>query len=84
MYSHYCGKDSVTSSSTSLIDGIIDEWHDELSDKIRKWMEECDALKGIQCVINNDKSLFGGIAASVLEFNPTMKHLLVMGVVGVN
>ena len=69
MYSHYCGKyPSSSSSQNSMGDAAItNEWRDELSDKIRKWMEDCDALKGIQIVIDNDKSLYGGLATSILE-----------------
>ena len=68
LYSHYSGRYSTTSSSSnSIVDGITNEWRDELSDKVRKWMEECDALKGIQIMVDNDKSLFGGLATSVLE-----------------
>jgi hypothetical protein len=66
MYSHYCGR-YPSSSSQNIIDGISDTWYNELSDKIRKWLEECDAIKGIQLTIDNDKSLFGGIASNVLE-----------------
>ena len=68
MYSHYCGKYPSSSSSQNIMnDAITHEWRDELSDKIRKWMEDCDALKGIKIVIDNDKSLYGGLATSILE-----------------
>lgn len=66
MHSHYCGR-YPSSSSQNIMDGITDTWYNELSDKIRKWLEECDAIKGIQLTIDNDKSLFGGIASNVLE-----------------
>jgi len=68
LYSHQCGKyPSSSSSSCNIIDGITHEWRDLLSDKLRKWLEDCDALKGIQIIVDNDKALFGGIASDVLE-----------------
>jgi len=68
LYSHQYGKyPSSSTSSSTLMDGITTEWRDEVSDKIRKWMEECDTLRGIQLMIDNDMSLFGGIASSILE-----------------
>ncbi len=74
LYSHCCGKypsppshNSYSSTTNALEDGITTEYREDLSDKIRKWMEDCDALRGVQILIDNDKSLYGGLACSVLE-----------------
>ena len=69
IYSHYCGRyPSSMSSSNSVMDCTVTNiWRETLSDKIRKWLEECDALKGVQMIVDNDKALFAGLGTSVLE-----------------
>lgn len=73
--SFQCGKypssmsASTFTSPNSLSQGMTNEWREEvLSDKIRKWMEDCDAVRGFQIMVDHgDKDFFAGLACSVLE-----------------
>lgn len=74
LYSYYAGMNPVASSSQSFCSmnemsmGITREWREDvLSNKLRKWMEDCDCVKGFQILLDGDQALFGGLAASVLE-----------------
>ena len=54
--------------STEGLTGINNSWREnELSDKLRKWMEDCDSLRGVNVLIDSDKSFFAGLAATALE-----------------
>jgi hypothetical protein len=73
-YSYHAGMNPVASGSQSFCSmtemsmGITREWREDvLSDKLRKWMEDCDCVKGCQILTDGDQALFGGLAASVLE-----------------
>jgi len=74
LYSFYAGNNPSTASSSSfcssneMTSGITKEWREEvLTDKIRKWMEDCDAVRGFQVTVDADEAFFGGLASSVLE-----------------
>ena len=73
LYSFHAGKNPSTSSSSfcssnEMSSGITREWREDfLWDKIRKWMEDCDAIKGFQVTLDADEAFFGGLASSVLE-----------------
>jgi len=74
LYSYHAGMNPIASSSQSFCSmtemsmGITREWRENvLSDKLRKWMEDCDCVKGFQILLDGDQAMFGGLAVSILE-----------------
>jgi len=59
-------------------------WREEvLSDKIRKWMERCDNIRGINIMVDSDgkEGLWGGLAESVvMEMRDECRSAAIMGV----
>ncbi len=70
LYSFQSGKHPAIAafSSNDMNEGMTSQWRDEvLSDSIRKWMEDCDSVKGFQICVDADQDFFAGLASSVLE-----------------
>jgi hypothetical protein len=54
--------------STEGLTGINNSWKEhELLDKLRKWMEDCDSLRGVNVLIDSEKAFFAGLATTALE-----------------
>ncbi len=71
LYSFYSGEHPTSSSSSfcgNMGDGMSTDWRENiLSDKIRRWMEDCDSVRAFQVMVDDDMNFFGGLATSVLQ-----------------
>jgi len=77
LQSHHTGLHQLTEPLTK-------KWREEvLSDNIRRWMERCDCIRGIQLAVDADgeEGLWGGLAEStVMELRDECRSAAVMGV----
>ena len=71
LYSYQLGSNPSTSTfctANTIQQPMTSSWRENvLSDKLRRWMEECDSVRGFQVFVDGDQDFFTGLGVSVLQ-----------------
>jgi len=71
LYSYYGGmhpSSFCSTNGTNEASGLSSAWREDvLSERIRRYMEDCDSVRGFHVSVDADLSMFGGLATSVLQ-----------------